>query len=369
MAALGEIPFGRYYGSHDATPLFVMLAAAYYDRTADRQTIERLWPNIEAALGWIDRDGDADRDGFVEYLRQSPTGLIQQGWKDSHDSVFHSDGTLAEGSIALCEIQGYVYAAWRGASRLARLTGRSTLADSLAAKAEALRARFEEVFWCADRGTYALAIDGAKRPCQVLASNAGHALFSGIASHTRAAAVARSLVSPESFSGWGVRTVATSEARYNPMSYHNGSIWPHDNALIASGLSRYDLRDEALLLLNGLFEASIAMELHRLPELFCGFGRRAGERPTLYPVACSPQAWSAGAVFLLLQAALGLEVNAAQRLVRFTRPRLPSYLAELQIRNLRVAGVSLDLVLERRDTNVGIAVVRRTGAVEIVAIK
>ena len=253
---------------------------------------------------------------------------MQQGWKDSHDSVFHDDGRLAEGPIALCEIQGYVYAAWRGASRLARLTGRSSEADALAARATALRVRFEEAFWCSDLGTYALALDGEKRPCRVVTSNAGHALLPGIASHARAAEVARTLMSPASYSGWGIRTVSTPAARYNPMSYHNGSIWPHDNALIASGFARYDLRDEALA------RPRWSVRCEHVGRICTGCpscsaasaGAQAGA-PTLYPVACSPQAWASAAVFLLLQAALGLEVNAPQRLVRFTRARLPPYLA------------------------------------------
>jgi glycogen debranching enzyme len=369
MAALREIPFGLYYGSHDATPLFVVLAAEYHLRTGDREFIDRIWPNIQAALEWIERYGDLDGDGFVEYQRQSPNGLVQQGWKDSYDSVFHEDGQLAEGPIALCEIQGYVYAAWRGASRLARLMGRKAEAEVLASKAAALRARFEEVFWLNDLGVYALALDGAKRPCRVVASNAGHALFSGIASHGRAAKLARTLMSSASYSGWGIRTVSTSAARYNPMSYHNGSIWPHDNALIAGGFARYDLGEHALTVLDGLFDASVSVDVHRLPELFCGFFRRDGEHPTLYPVACSPQAWASGSAFLLLQAVLGLEINASQRLVRFTRSRLPSYLQEVRINNLRVGPVEVDLALDRQDHDVSINVLRRAGHVEIVAIK
>lgn len=369
MAARGEIPFARYYGSHDATPLFVMLAAAYYERTGDRDTIALIWPNIEAALGWIDRDGDVDGDGFIEYLRQSPTGLVHQGWKDSHDSVFHRDGRPAEGPIALCELQGYVHAAWKGASSLARMLGRTALADELSVRAEALQSRFDRAFWCSAIGTYALALDGEKRPCEVISSNAGHALFTGIARQERVSELARTLMSPASFSGWGIRTVAASECRYNPMSYHNGSIWPHDNAMIAAGLARYDFRAEAQLVMQGLFEASLCMDLHRLPELFCGFQRRSGEVPTLYPVACSPQSWSAGSVFLLLQSLLGLEISAASRVIRFSRPRLPAFLDEVRLCDLRVGQASVDLQLERHPSDVSINVVRRQGDVEIIVIK
>ena len=369
MAALGEIPFGRYYGSHDATPLFVMLAAAYYDATADRETIERVWPAILAALAWIDRDGDVDGDGFVEYARQSPTGLVHQGWKDSHDAVHHADGRLAVGPIALCEIQGYVYAAWRGAARLATMLGEPGKPAEWAVKADGLRDRFRTHFWDEHLGSYVLALDGEKRPCAVLSSNAGQVLFTGIADPRHAASVVARLMAPDSFSGWGVRTLSSTAARYNPMSYHNGSIWPHDNALIAAGFRRYGFRDEALRVLSGMFDASLFMDLHRLPELFCGFARRHGESPTRYPVACNPQAWASASVFLLLQAALGLELQAPERAVRLTRAILPPFLEEVRITNLRVGGFSIDLLLERHRDDVAVRVLRREGQVEIISIK
>jgi glycogen debranching enzyme len=369
MAALGEIPFGRYYGSHDATPLFVMLAAAYYRRTADLDLIRSLWPAIEAALAWIERDGDIDGDGFIEYSRQSPNGLVQQGWKDSHDAIFHADGQLAEGPIALCEIQGYVYAAWKGAAKLAHLVGLPDEALRWSKRAEALRVKFEQQFWDADIQSYVLALDGAKRPCAVRTSNAGHVLFTGIASRERAEVVARTLFAPTAFSGWGIRTVAATESRYNPMSYHCGSIWPHDNAVIAAGCSNYGLRSAVLGILAGLFDASTYVDLHRLPELFCGFTRRPGEGPTLYPVACNPQAWASGSVFMILQASLGLEIIAAKNLVRFTRAKLPPFIGELYLHNLQVGPYSIDLHLERHEDDVGISVLRREAGVEIVSIK
>jgi glycogen debranching enzyme len=369
MAALGEIPFDRYYGSHDATPLFIVLAAAYLDRTDDVRFIEDLWPAIDLALAWIDRYGDLDGDGFVEYARTSPDGLIHQGWKDSHDAVFHANGDLAQGSIALCEVQGYVYAAWLGAVRLASAAGAPGRAADFDARARAMAGRFDAAFWNDTLGTYALALDGDKRQCAVRASNAGHALFTGIADRSRADSIARVLMGPDGFSGWGIRTLSASEVRYNPMSYHNGSIWPHDNALIAAGFARYGLHDEALAVLTAMFEASGSMHLHRLPELFCGFGRERGEGPISYPVACHPQAWASGAALLLLQAALGLEVRAADRVVTFTRPRLPEYLDQVRLRNLRVGPHTVDLLLNRADDDVGIKVVRRTGPVEVIAIK
>jgi glycogen debranching enzyme len=369
MAALGEIPFGRYYGSVDATPLFVMLAGAYYERTGDRAFVESLWPHVEAALGWIDAYGDRDGDGFVEYQRYSPQGLVHQGWKDSQDAVFHADGTPAQGPIALCEVQGYVYAARRAAAGLAALLGHEGRSEELWRQAARLQERFEEAFWCDDLGTYALALDGAKRPCRVRTSNAGHCLFAGIAGRERAHRVAQTLLGPASFSGWGVRTVAAGEARYNPMSYHNGSVWPHDNALVAQGLAHYGLKDGVLKVLTGLFEASAFLDLHRLPELFCGFGRRPGEGPTLYPVACAPQAWSAAAVFLLVQASLGLSVQGPEGQVCFHQPVLPPSLRELEVRNLRVGGAALDLHLHRHRDDVGLSVLRREGTVEIRLVK
>jgi glycogen debranching enzyme len=369
MAALGEVPFGRYYGSVDSTPLFVMLAADYYARTGDRDFVDSLWPHVEAALSWIDRYGDLDGDGFVEYSRRTPNGLLNQGWKDSGDSVFHSDGRLAEGPIALCEVQGYAFAARAGAARLAAALGREARAGELAQQAEGLRREFEERFWSEELGTYVLALDGVKLPCLVRSSNAGHALFSGIASPERAIRAARTLLHEDSFSGWGIRTISASELRYNPMSYHNGSIWPHDNAVIAAGLARYGLTEHILPILRGLFDASGFLELHRMPELFCGFKRRPGEGPTLYPVACSPQAWAAGAVFMLLQACLGLTVDASKRQIVFARPRLPEFLQTVTILDLKVGEAAVDLSLQRHPHDVSINVLRREGPVEIINVK
>jgi glycogen debranching enzyme len=370
MAVLDEVPFRRYYGSIDATPLFVMLAGAYHRRTGDREFVESIWPNVHRALEWIDRYGDSDGDGFVEYSRRSKHGLVHQGWKDSQDSVFHSDGTLAEAPIALCEVQSYVYAAKLAASELAALLGDDAVAQDLKKQAETLRHRFEEIFWCEELSTYALALDGSKRPCRVRTSNAGQCLFAGISTEHHAQRVASTLTNETSFSGWGIRTVATSEARYNPMSYHNGSIWPHDNSLIAAGFARYDLKESAAMVLAGLMDASIFFDLHRLPELFCGFPRRPGESPTLYPVACAPQAWASGAVFLLLQSCLGLDVLAPEQKVVFSKPFLPQFLPQVSIRDLKVRGASVDLLLTRHNEgDVGVNVLRRHGALEVVVLK
>ncbi|MBV9201748.1 MAG: amylo-alpha-1,6-glucosidase, partial [Alphaproteobacteria bacterium] len=309
MARLREVPFARYYGSVDATPLFVVLAGEYFRRTGDLDTVRELWPNIEAALNWIDTYGDPDGDGFVEYQRKNADGLINQGWKDSNDAIFHEDGRLAEGPIALCEVQAYVYGAKRHAAALALALDHSITAATLAHQAEVLRERFEAAFWCDDIAVYALALDGAKRPCRVVSSNAGHTLLTGIAGPERAALMADTLLGSSCFSGWGIRTVARSAARYNPISYHNGSVWPHDNAIITLGLSRYGLKSAVLRVFKGLFQAAGYMDLRRLPELFCGFAWRGLTAPTLYPVACTPQAWASATVFALLQASLGLSFD------------------------------------------------------------
>ena len=369
MARLGEVPFRRYYGTVDATPLFLMLAAQYYETTGDRPTIEAIWPNIEAALRWCDEYGDRDGDGFVEYHRETEKGLANQGWKDSHDSIFHADGSSAEGPIALCEVQAYVFAAKVGASRLAQALGRLDVGAKLASEADQLRERFEASFWCEEIGTYALALDGRKRPCRVRTSNAGHALFAGIASRERARLVAQTLMSPDCFSGWGVRTLATGEARYNPMSYHNGSVWPHDNGIIALGLARYGLRMEANRIFEALFDVATYQELRRLPELFCGFLRRPRRGPTAYPVACSPQAWSAAAPFAFLAASLGLELDLERDAVRFNNPTLPNFLDEVIIEGLQLGSSRLDLRFHRYGQDVTMNVLARTGNARVLLSK
>ena len=369
MANLGEIPFGRYYGSIDAPPLFVMLAGAYYERTGDLETIEEIWEAIELALEWIDTYGDRDGDGFVEYGRQSETGLVQQAWKDSDDSVFHADGRLAIGPIATCEVQGYVYAARMAASKMAEARGLHSLAAKLRHQAKDLQEAFEQAFWIEELGTYALALDGNKQPCRVRTTNPGHCLFAGIVSEERAHRVAETLLGPDTFSGWGFRTLSAKERRYNPMSYHNGSVWPHDTALIAQGFARYGLKEESLKVITGLMDASQFMELHRLPELFCGFKRRPGEGPTLYPVACSPQAWAVGAVFMVLQACLGLSLNQPEGRIVFDHPRLPSFIEWITIKGLRIGSASVDLSLRREQEDVGVIIERREGDLEMVVIK
>jgi len=346
MAARKEVPFGRYYGSVDSTPLFVILAGRYWERTADDTLLRALWPNIEAALLWIDRWGDPDGDGFVEYARAAQSGLANQGWKDSGDSIFHADGSLCHGPIALVEVQAYVYEAKALAARMAHALGHAGRAKGLERQAAELKQRFEASFWVEEIDCYAMALDGDKRPCRVLSSNAGQVLRSGIAQLDRARSVAKAMLSPAMFSGWGIRTLAHGQARYNPMSYHNGSIWPHDNALIATGLARLD-RGGAELLFKAQLDAATHMHQQRLPELFCGFPRRRARAPVLYPVACSPQAWSSGALYQMLQAVLGLEVDGHSRRVGITGGPLPAWLGHVTLKGLEIGEGECSLHVQR----------------------
>jgi glycogen debranching enzyme len=365
MAALREVPFAQYYGSVDSTPLFVLLAGLYVERTDDDETLRELWPAIEAALRWIDGAGDPDQDGFVEYQRASEQGLANQGWKDSYDAIFHADGRLAEGYIALAEVQGYVFAAKQLAARCAQRLGLAGRAQRLQAEATRLAERFEDAFWCEEIGTYALALDGEKQPCRVRTSNAGQLLFTGIARKDRARMVAADLMRPHFFTGWGIRTVARGEARYNPMSYHDGSIWPHDNALIALGLARYGLKHSVEHVFKGLFDAASYMDLRRLPELFCGFQRERRRGPTLYPVACAPQAWASATPFTLLEAALGIEFDVGRGEIRLRNPRLPAFLNEVILRDLQLGESSVDLRLRRHGEDVSLEVLRTRGRIQV----
>jgi len=366
MAALREIPFARYYGSVDSTPLFILVAGAYLDATADKDFLIEIWPSVLRALDWIDSSGDPDGDGFVEYARETESGLSNQGWKDSHDAIFHRDGNLAEGPIALAEVQAYVYAAKIAASRMAADLGDHERAGVLQQQAEALRTRFEDRFWSDDIGCYALALDGRKRPVETRSSNAAHLLMTGIASPPRAARIAEQMLTPSFFSGWGVRTIATSEARYNPMAYHNGSIWPHDNAMITAGFARYGFRDHIQPIFDGLLGAALEMDQRRLPELFCGFRRRPGRAPILYPVACAPQAWASGAMLHILSALLGLKIDAASRTIILSSPRLPESVGTVSVRDLRVGGGSADFVLRNNGGTVIADVTNSRGGAKVI---
>ena len=346
MAALGEVPFRRYYGAVDSTPLFVMLAGAYARRTGDMTLIEKIWPALEWAMAWIRGAGDSNRDGFVDYARANENGLVNQGWKDSNDSVFHADGTLAEPPIALVEVQGYAYAAMEAMAWLAGRRGDPDQGREWRASAKRLRAAVEKRFWVPELDFYALALDGSGKPCRVRASNAGHLLYTRLPSTPRAARVAEQLLSSQFDNGWGVRTLASGEKRFNPMSYHNGSVWPHDTAICAAGIAEYGNRRAAAALLSELFAAAMHFGT-RLPELFCGFGRRPGEPPVGYPVACLPQAWSSGASFMMLQACLGVTIDGVNRIVRIDRPELPPEVERLVLRDLAVGEDRIDVAFER----------------------
>jgi len=370
MANLKEVPFGLYYGSVDATPLFVWLAGRHFELTEDRPFLESIWPNILAALDWVDHFGDADGDGFVEYQAKSEKGLTHQGWKDSGDAVFHADGSLAAAPIALCEVQGYVYAAKMAASQMAASLGRQELSNKLRVQAKQLQQKFENEFWDEALGCYVLALDGQKQACRVRTSNAGHALWTGIASPERAGRL-KSMLSHESLNcGWGIRTVSSDERRYNPMSYHNGSVWPHDNSIIAAGLAGYGFKEEAGRLLTSILEASTFVQLNRLPELFCGFHKRPGvDGPTLYPVACSPQAWSAGAAYLFLNACLGISFLSPQKTIRFSAPHLPAILDRITLNGLQVGGASADLRIYRVAERIEVETLRSRGNVRVEVVE
>lgn len=346
MVALGELPFGEYYGGVDTTPLFVMLAGAYASRTEDLALIDELWPALLRAIGWVERVADGNDGGFLDYARSSEKGLSNQGWKDSYDSVFHADGRFPDGPIALVEVQGYAFAALRTMGDLAAQRGLHDEATRWRVRAEALRVAVEDRFWMEDAGFYALALDGHGQPCRVRASNAGHLLYCGLPAPERAASVARQLLDTPFYSGWGIRTLARGEANFNPMSYHNGSVWPHDGALCAAGLSRYGERNGVVRLLSGLFETAVHFDM-RLPELFCGFPRARGEGPIAYPVACLPQAWASGAVFMTLQACLGLRVDGARNRIRIDRPHLPIGIETLTVEALPVGERQVTLTFQR----------------------
>jgi glycogen debranching enzyme len=366
MAALEEVPFGRYYGGVDTTPLFVVLAGAYLKRTDDVAFARRLWPTVRAALDWIDHFGDLDGDGFIEYRRGAEGGLANQGWKDSSDSVFHADGELARGAIAMVEVQAYVVAAKRAAAAMASVIGEEALSEKLHRNAGELQEKLDRCFWCEEIGTYALALDGLKRPCAVRTSNPGHVLFSGAAAPEKALRVAKGLMARDFFSGWGVRTVAQGESRYNPMSYHNGTVWPHDCSIIAAGLARYGMADFAANIFTGIFDAVCRLPEFRMPELFCGFARRAGEDPVRFPSACTPQAWASGAVFLMLQASLGIEVDAAAKLIAVRRPYLPAWLERVRIRKISIGEASASLDFRRRGADIEVTMRSETGGIHLV---
>ena len=365
LAGAGFIPHSPYYGSVDSTPLFVLLFAQYFRWTADRALAEELLPNVRAALDWIDTYGDLDGDGFVEYRRRSPDGLENQGWKDSWDAVVHADGHLASPPIALAEVQAYVYLAKQRAADVFEELGDFRTGVRLREEAAELKVRFNEAFWMEDDRYYAMALDGDKRQVRTVTSNPAHGLYCDIIDEHRAEDVARRLLQPDMFSGWGIRTMSKSAAGYNPMSYHNGSVWPHDNALIAAGLKRYGFARAANRVATAIFDTAIAADYMRLPELYCGFTRRTPNRPVGYPVACSPQAWAGGSPFLLLQAMLGVSAMAHSNVVTVNRPQLPPWLNEVELRNLRVGSSTISIVFRREGELSAFSLLDRRGDVRV----
>jgi len=365
MAATGEIPFGRYYGSVDSTPLFLWLYGRCVESTGDLELADELWPNVERAIGWIEQYGDRDGDGYVKYKRETRRGLANQGWKDSEDAIFHHDGELARPPIALAEVQGYVYAACMDVASVATRLGRGSVADRLLTRATKLKQSFERDFWLEPEGMIALALDADGRPCRVMASNGAHCLATGLVDGERAAAMCKRLLADDMYSGWGIRTLSGNEKRYNPMSYHNGSVWPHDNAIAALGLARACDHAGVLKVLEGLVLASEKLNTSSLPELFCGFRREVGLGPVPYPVACYPQAWSAASIFMILQAMLGMRVLGFERRVFFDTHVLPSWLDWLSIDGLKVGDGSVSFVLRRFPDGAAIEVKEKSGGVRV----
>ena len=365
LAATGEVPFGRYYGSVDSTPLFLWLLGRYVETTGDLALADELWPNAERAFEWVERWGDTDGDLYGEYMRQAPRGLANQGWKDSFDAISYADGRLARPPIALCEVQGYVYAAYSSLSDVAARLGRRELADRLKERAAALKTKFSRDFWLEHERTVALGLDADKEPCRVMASNAAHCLAAGILDQHQGEALAERLLSEEMFSGWGVRTLASAEKRYNPMSYHNGSVWPHDNAVAAMGLGSINGRRGVLSILEGLLQAATHLKTGSLPELFCGFPRDERLGPVPYPIACHPQAWSAASIFPIVQGLLGINVRGFDRKLVIDSPVMPEWLDWIKIENLKVGDGAVWLMVRRSPAGASIDLIDRRGDVSV----
>jgi len=366
LANIRAIPHTPYFGSADSTPLYLIMISDILKWTGDIEFIRSLTDSINQSLTWIDEYGDADGDGFVEYETKSRRGLVNQGWKDSGNSVVHTDGRLAETPIALAEVQAYVYYAKRRMSETFMVLGDRERAEELARQAEALKRKFNEVFWMPKEGYFALALDGDHKPVKTVTSNPAHGLWARIIDDDKAAQVAERLMQPDMFSGWGIRTMSKSSINYNPMSYHNGSVWPHDNALIIRGLKKYGFTEAAEKVATGLFEASLHYDYYRLPELFCGFTKRSISRPVSYPVACSPQAWAAGSMFMILQALLGIEADAPTSTVYINSPVLPRWLKELDIKGMRVGKAAISFKFRRDGDVTSFVVTEKMGNVRTI---
>ncbi|PSN11680.1 amylo-alpha-1,6-glucosidase [filamentous cyanobacterium CCT1] len=364
MSRSGEVPHTPYYGTVDATPLWLVLYAEYYAWKGDRALLEQLWPNALAAMDWIDRS--CEKTGYVTYYCQSPGGLVNQGWKDSGDCIVDAAGKLAEGAIALSEVQGYVYAAKTRLAPLAEIMQRPELGDRWRAEAQDLKERFERDFWLPEQGYVALALDGQGKAVDSITSNPGHCLAMGILSPDKAHSVAERLQAPDMFCGWGIRTLSSSSPAYNPMGYHIGSVWPHDTGIIAAGLRSLGHIDQALEITQGIFDMTVVQPYQRPPELFCGFERTPNSRPVRYPVACSPQAWATGTMFQMLQIMVNLVPDAANNVLRIVQPTLPASVSYMAINNFKVGQTLLDLEFERSQEATACRVVRKRGNLRVV---
>jgi glycogen debranching enzyme len=349
LAVIRELPYEQYYGSVDSTPLFLLVAAEFYRWSGDLETMRNLLPAIRDAIRWIREFGTKPGDQYLRYETGGSTGLRNQGWKDSSDSIMHTDGSLCEGSVALVEVQGYVFAAYQRLAPILDLLDEESLAEELRQEAAALREAFLRDFWLPDLGRVAMALDGDNRPSEVVSSNAGQVLCSGILDPKRAEAVRAALFQNDMFSGWGIRTLSSDSASYFPLGYHVGTIWPHDNAMIGLGLKRYGFDAEAEELLTALFDAAQHFPARRLPELFGGQPRSVYMPPVPYPVACRPQAWAAGTLLQLLHTTLGLHADAQNRRLYVIRPRLPFWLDRVHVNELCLGDGVVDLHFSRQD--------------------
>jgi glycogen debranching enzyme len=364
MARCQEIPHTPYYGTVDATPLWLMLYAEYYSWTHDQETLEILWPNALAAMDWIDRQ--IQQTGYLSYTRKSKGGLFNQGWKDSDNCIVNRRGELATGSISLCEVQAYVYAAKNRLAEIAKIQQRPDLAELWLTEARKLRAKFNQDFWLEDEHFCALALDGEGKPVDSITSNPGHCLNLGIFTSAKAYSVAERLRAPDMFNGWGIRTLSSLSPAYNPMGYHIGSVWPHDNSMIAMGLRSLGLIDQSLELFQGLFNMTSKQSYQRPPELFCGYEMNGDNTPVQYPVACSPQAWATGSIFQLLQMMVNLVPDAQNNCLRIIDPALPKSINRLSFHNLRVGGTILDLEFERVGSTTACRVAKKRGNLRVV---
>lgn len=369
MANLREIPYIPYYGSVDSTPLALILLGEYIAWTHDFDKARKWWPQVKSAVEWIEKWGDFDQDGFLEYQKKSATGLDNQGWKDSHNSIMYANGDLATPPIQLCEVQAYAYRARTSIAMLSEILGQTDYAQSLREKAERLKDNFYTHFWDRDERYIYLARDGRKSPCQVMSSNQGHCLWGQILDQKEAKHIADHLMSSRLFSGYGIRTLAADEKSFNPLSYHNGSVWPHDNSLIAEGLRFYSHLSHLQRLIDSIFDVASASDDFRLPELFCGFRRRVNEPPIPYEVACRPQAWAAGSIFLMLKAALGLVMTLDQRDIIFQSPILPREVNTLSIDGIKIRDSEISAVVYRGNKTCHVEITKRSGPMRIMIQK